>query len=83
MNFHYGLTNEKIQSQVTIITIDDEYVLAIGSKDISNNGDEINENALAIYSNSKYTVMIYGTILEALWTKTDKRIIYIKIKLRI
>jgi hypothetical protein len=71
--FELGFTNEKIRSQVIIIIIDNEYVLAIESKDISNNVDdsidEDNDTAIAIYSNSKYTVMSYISISETLWIR--------------
>jgi hypothetical protein len=58
-----------------IITVDGEYVLAIESKEISNNQetstDEIPQLGIGIYSNSKYTVMTYESIFETLWTKAD------------
>lgn len=72
-NFELVFTNKKIQSQVIIIIIDNEYVLAIESKDISNNSDdnndENNDTGITIYSNSKYTVMSYISISETLWTR--------------
>ena len=75
-NFKFGFSSEKIQFQVIIIIIDSEYVLAIESKDISNNltdnmYDENSDTGIAIYSNSEYTVMSYDTIFETLWTKTE------------
>jgi hypothetical protein len=76
-NLHYGLSIEKIQSQVIIITVDGEYVLAIESKEISNNHepkvDEPSQLGTAIYSNSKYTVMTYDSISETLWTKAEMK----------
>ena len=75
-NFKFGFTNKKIQSQVIIIIIDSEYVLAIESKDISNDpddniNDENSDTGIAIYSNSEYTVMSYESIFETLWTKAE------------
>ncbi len=75
-NFKFGFSSEKIQFQVIIIIIDSEYVLAIESKDISNNltdnmYDENSDTGIAIYSNSEYTVMSYDTIFETLWTKAE------------
>ena len=75
-NFKFGFSSEKIQFQVIIIIIDSEYVLAIESKDISNNlidnmYYENSDTGIAIYSNSEYTVMSYDTILETLWTKAE------------
>jgi hypothetical protein len=74
-NLRYGFFQEKIQSQVIIITTDGEYVIAIESRQISNKGeynmDEIPQLAIAIYSNSKYTVMTYESIFETLWTKAE------------
>ena len=72
-NLQYGFIHEKIQSQVIIITVDGEYTLAIESKEISNkhesNHEELPQLGIAIYSNSKYTVMTYESIFETLWTK--------------
>ncbi len=72
--FEFGIINEKIQSQVIIIIIDSEYVLAIESKDVSNNFDgidESNDTGIAIYSNSKYTVMSYDSISESFWMRAE------------
>jgi hypothetical protein len=68
-NFKFGFSSKKIQFQVIIIIIDSEYVLAIESKDISNNlidnmYDENSDTGIAIYSNNEYTVMSYDTILK-------------------
>lgn len=72
--FEFGIINEKIQSQVIIIIIGSEYVLAIESKDVSNNFDgidESNDTGIAIYSNSKYTVMSYDSICESFWMRAE------------
>jgi len=74
-NLQYGFIHEKIQSQATIIIVDGEYVLAIEPKEISNNyessKDDLAQLSIAIYSNSKYTVMTYESISETLWTKAE------------
>jgi hypothetical protein len=74
-NLQYGFIHEEIQSQVIILTVDGEYVIAIESKEISNkdesNMDEDDQLDIAIYSNSKYTVMTYESIFETLWTKAE------------
>lgn len=74
-NLQYGFIHEKIQSQVIIITVDGEYVIAIESKEISNKHEsslgELSQFGIAIYSNSKYTVMTYESIFETLWTKAE------------
>lgn len=74
-NLQFGFIHEKIQSQVIIITVDGDYVIAIESKEISNKHDsnleEHTQLGIALYSNSKYTVMTYESILETLWTKAE------------
>ncbi|MGN6558977.1 MAG: hypothetical protein ACTHJ2_00465, partial [Candidatus Nitrosocosmicus sp.] len=65
---------EKIQSQIIIITIDGEYTLAIESKEIGNFDYEtigVTQSGIAIYSNSKYTIMTYDSLFETLWTKSE------------
>lgn len=74
-NLQYGFIYEKIQSQVIIIIVDGEYVIAIESKEILNKdashmyGDT--QLDIAIYSNSKYTVMTYESLFETMWTKAE------------
>lgn len=66
---------KKNQSQVIIIIVDGEYVLAIESKEISNLDEsdvgDLAQLGVAIYSNSKYTIMTYESVFETLWTKAE------------
>jgi hypothetical protein len=74
-NLQYGFIHKKIQSHAIIMIVDGEYALAIEPKEISNNyessKDDLAQLNIAIYSNSKYTVMTYESISETLWTKAE------------
>ncbi|MGN6614785.1 MAG: hypothetical protein ACTHKC_07055, partial [Candidatus Nitrosocosmicus sp.] len=73
-NLQHRFSYEKIQSQIIIITIDGEYTLAIESKEIGNFDYEtigVTQSGIAIYSNSKYTIMTYDSLFETLWTKSE------------
>ncbi|MGN6623907.1 MAG: hypothetical protein ACTHKK_07175 [Candidatus Nitrosocosmicus sp.] len=73
-NLQHRFSYEKIQSQIIIITIDGEYTLAIESKEIGNFDYEtigVTQIGIAIYSNSKYTIMTYDSLFETLWTKSE------------
>jgi hypothetical protein len=76
-NLKFLFMDKKVPSKVLIIITDKEYALAVELKDNQigqGNDDENNEMGLAIYSNSKYTVLSYDSIFETLWIKAEMKL---------
>jgi hypothetical protein len=74
-NVIFEVVNKSATSQVVIIMTDKESVIAIEVDDDKNDleNKEYCETGLAIYSNSKYTVLSYDLIFETIWSKIEIR----------